>query len=294
MLLGLLSALLLQAPATPDVQTILARVAEQAEKLRQIVPRLVAEETFEQKALKPKGRFRMRGERNLSREPVYRTRQIISEYSLGAFQDSPGGLHEFRKVVSVDGKEVSAARSARQALSLGLRSASDRDRKRMLEDFQKHGIEGAVLDFGPLLLLFTKAQAQHYRFRVQGRGHIGAEQVIVMSYEQIAGNESLLVFQGRQTIREPLHGQIFIRPSDSLPLRITMTASREQGSHQLRDDATVDYVPNPHGCVTPVSVVHRGYFDDTLTVEDIFHYSPFKMFESDTEIQFKPLPEPRP
>jgi hypothetical protein len=294
MLRGLLFALFLQAPATPDLQTILAHIAEQAEKLKQIAPHLVAEETFEQRALKPRSRFRARGENNSSPDPSYRTRQIISEYSLGAFQTAPGALHEFRKVVSVDGKEVSAARAARQALSLGLRSPSDRDRKRMLEEFQKHGLQGAVVDFGPLLLLFTKSQADHYRFQLRGRGHIGAEPVVVMSYEQVAGDEALLVFQGRQIIREQMQGQIFIRPSDNMPLRVTMNANRTQGSHQLREEASVDYVPNPHGCLTPVSVVHRSYYDDTLTVEDVFHYTPFKKFEADTEIQFKPLSEPRP
>src|SRR5580698_2801494 len=49
-----------------------------------------------------------------------------------------------------------AAATARHSLALGLASADDHARKRMLEDFQKYGLATAVVDFGPLLLLFTK------------------------------------------------------------------------------------------------------------------------------------------
>ena len=62
----------------------------------------------------------------------------------------------------------------------------------------------------------------------------------------------------------------------------------------MRDEAAVDYTPNTHGCLTPLSAVYRGYADQNLLVEDEFHYSPFKMFEADADIQFKPLPETNP
>ena len=61
----------------------------------------------------------------------------------------------------------------------------------------------------------------------------------------------MLVFQGRQAIHQPIEGRIYARTPDGLPLRITITESRESGKHRFRDEATVDYVQNAQGFVAP-------------------------------------------
>ncbi len=49
---------------------------------------------------------------------------------------------------------------------------------------------------------------------------------------------------------------------------------------------------SPHGLVVPVAVVNRKYAGAELMVEDVFHYSPFRMFETDTQIKFEEEPAP--
>src|SRR5262249_18785822 len=145
---------------------------------------------------------------------------IVSEYSYAMLQNAPGVLHEFRQVISVDGRPVSTPEKARHALSLGLKSENDRARKRMLEDFRELGLADAAMDFGQLLLLFTKRELQNYDFRVESADRLGADEAIVLSYAQRQGEQSMLVFEGRKTIRAKLDGKLWVRKSDGLPLRI--------------------------------------------------------------------------
>jgi hypothetical protein len=280
-----------QAQTLPE---ILSRVSEEAEVFRHVAPEVLAEETLTQRGIKPPGRFRPRvGAAATKTTPTnLQTREIISEYSLGTLKDALQSLHEFRQVVSVDGRAVSSAASARHTLVLGLSSSDDHAKKRMLEEFQKHGLSTAVVDFGPLLLLFTKRQMGSYHFELAGTDRMGADQVQIVSYRQISGPDRMLVFQGRQAIHQPIEGRIYARMPDGLPLRITITESREAGKHRFRDEATVDYVQNANGFVAPAAVVHKGYADDQLMVEDEFRYTVFRKFGADAEIKFSVPAEP--
>ena len=223
--------------------------------------------------------------------PVELTREIVSEYSFGSLKEAPGALHEFRQATSVDGEPVVSAAAARHSLALGLASSDDRVRKRMLEEFQKYGLTTAVVDFGPLLLLFTKSQIGGYRFELAGDARIGADAVKVVTYRQVSGTDRMLVFQGRRAIHQPVAGRIYARVPDGLPLRITITTNRATGKNEFRDEATVDYVQNAQGFLTPAAVTHRGYANDEgLMVEDEFRYTPFRKFAADAEIKFDVQP----
>jgi len=289
-LAGLIS-IVAQAQTLPQ---ILSRVSEEAEVFRHVAPEVLAEETLTQRGIKPPGRFRPRVGAAVTKPTAaaLQTREIVSEYSLSTFKDAPQSLHEFRQVVSVDGKSVSSAASARHTLVLGLSSSDDHAKKRMLEEFQKHGLSTAVVDFGPLLLLFTKRQIGNYHFELAGTDRMGADQVQVVSYRQVSGPDRMLVFQGRQAIHQPIEGRIYARMPDGLPLRITITESREAGKRRFRDEATVDYVQNANGFVAPVAVTHKGYADDQLMVEDEFRYTVFRKFGADAEIKFSVPAEP--
>jgi len=274
----------LQLAATVGAQTlpeILSRVAEEAEVFRRVAPQVVAEETLTQRSLKAPGRE--------AGNPTRQTREIVSEYSFGALKEAPAALHEFRQVISVDGRAVSAASTARHSLALGLASANDHDRKRMLEDFQKYGLTDAVVDFGPLLLLFTRRQSGNYHFELvepAGEDRIGADQVKIVAYRQVAGPDRMLIFEGRRAIHQPVEGRIYARAPDGLPLRVTMVASRESGKTIFRDEAVVDYTPNAQGFLAPAAVTHKGFAGDQLVVEDEFRYSAFRKFGADAAIKF--------
>lgn len=289
----LLASILVVSAAGQTLPEILSRVSEEAEVFRHVAPQLLAEETLTQRALKPPSRFRLRIGAAAATPAVatMQTREITSEYSFGFLKDAPESLHEFRQVTSVDGKPVTSAESARHSLAVGLSSPDDKARKRMLEEFQKHGLTTAVVDFGPLLLLFTKRQIGNYRFELVGQERIGADTVQITSFQQTAGPDRMLVFEGRRAVHMPVQGRIYARMPDGLPLRISMTETREQNKHEFRDEASVDYVPNAHGFLAPAAVTHRGYVGDLLLVEDQFRYTPFRKFGADAEIKFTPAPD---
>src|SRR6185295_10809360 len=102
---------------------------------------------------------------------------------------------------------------ARHALSLGLKSADDRARKRMLEDFRKFGLTDAATDFGQMLLLFTRRELHNYDFRISGSDRLGADEAIVLTYDQRQGDQKFLVFEGRKTVRAKLDGKLWVRQS---------------------------------------------------------------------------------
>ena len=289
-----LSAWALAAWVQPSLPGILDRVSEEAEVFRHMAPQSLAEETLEQRALKAPPRFRPRIGAAAARplKPTLQARQIISEYSIGTFKTSPDVLHEFRQVVSVDGRPIASPEKARHALALGLRSEDDRARKRMMEDFEHHGLSGTVSDFGILLLAFGKRTLANYRFEIEGESRIGAERVLAVRYAQIAGPDLVTTFLPRRAEHIPMQGRIFVREPDGLPLRITVEVSRKEDNHTLREEATVDYTLSAHGFLTPAAVVHREFLDDNLLVENLFRYAAFKRFSADAEIRFTEVPEP--
>src|SRR5438046_1312627 len=74
--------------------------------------------------------------------------------------------------------------SARHALSLGLKAPGDRARKRMLEDFAKHGLVDIATDYGLILLSFSKRGQENLKVELAGEDQIGADPVWVLSWEQ--------------------------------------------------------------------------------------------------------------
>ncbi|MGO4883153.1 MAG: hypothetical protein ACLP59_20370 [Bryobacteraceae bacterium] len=267
---------------------ILSRVSEEAAVFRHVAPEILSEETLTQRALKAPPRFHPRVGAAAAKPPapVHQTREIVSEYSFGYLKEAPQSLHEFREVTTVDGKTVSRTAAARHSLALGLASADDHARKRMLEKFEKYGLTTAVVDFGPLLLLFTKSLLGNYRFELAGTDRIGADQVRIVTYTQIAGPAHVLIFQGHRAIHQAIEGRIYARVPDGMPLRISIMESREDGKVSFRDEAVVDYTPNAQGYLAPAAVTHRGYAADQLLVEDEFRYAPFRKFGADAAIKF--------
>ena len=78
------------APAPSGLPELLARVAEEAEVLRQSAPKALTQETLEQRAVMPPSRFRPRiGKAALEpTKPRLRVREIVSEYSVGTLRQS--------------------------------------------------------------------------------------------------------------------------------------------------------------------------------------------------------------
>ncbi len=287
-LCSLLAFALAAAPRHLQLDRLLARVAEEAEIFRQAALNLIARETLRQRALSQPPRFRPRiGKPPRKPTPLdYRTREIVSEYAFGLLRESPDVLHEFRQVVSVDGRPVGDPPRARRRLIAGLRSPDDRARQQLLEAFARYTLRSAATDLGLALLAFTPRRLADFRFEPAGHERVGAEPALLLRFRQIAGVGGWTVFENRQLTRHPLQGQLWVRENDALPLRILLTNRRQQDDQEVLDTAVVDYAPTAHGVLVPVSVVRRLAAGDLLIEEDVFQYSDYRMFAADAELKF--------
>jgi len=286
------------ARAQPTLQQLLSRVAEEAEVLRQNAPKALSRETLEQRALMPPSRFHPRVGAQAVATPTplrIQVRQLVSEYTVGALKDSSSGdLVEFRQVVSVDGRPVQSTESARHALSLGMQSPDDRLRKRMIEEFAKHGLVDIATDYGLILLAFSRRGQEHMKVSLEGETRIGADAARAIRWEQTSTAGAELEFRGRSFARRPMHGLLWVREPDGLPLRVEAQADSSEANHTFRDEATVEYTLSTHGFLTPASVLHRHMVDGKLMTENLYSYEPFHLFAADAEIKFTELPDPPP
>src|SRR6202020_1108580 len=90
-----------------------------------------------------------------------------------------------------------------------------------------------------------------------GQDRIGADAVLIFDWKQSSSDAGELEFRGRQAVRRALQGRLWVRASDGLPLRIQAWAEYEESKHQIRDEASVDYIVSTHGFLTPAREVHR-------------------------------------
>src|SRR5579883_148449 len=98
--------------AQPSLSDVLSRVAEEAAVFQQNIPKALTQETLDQRAIMPPNRFRPRigAAATADPKPRLQTREIVSEYTVGALRESESNnLVEFRQVISVDGKPVQTA-----------------------------------------------------------------------------------------------------------------------------------------------------------------------------------------
>src|ERR1017187_9354709 len=249
------------SPAQSSLPDLLSRVAEEAEMLQQNAPKSLSREVLEQRALMPATRFRPRiGKKATAAVPPPRllVREIVSEYSVGILKESAvQNLTELRQVVSVDGRKIQSPERARHALSLGITSPDDRIRKRMLEDFARHGLVDIATDYGIILLAFSKRGLENMNVALAGEEQVGADAAWVLNWQQTSPDAGMLEFLGNQASRLALEGRLLVRQSDGLPLRIQSWSEHPQATHKIRDEATVDYVQSAHGFLIPASVIHR-------------------------------------
>jgi hypothetical protein len=285
--LGLLLLVAARAQQAGDLQSMLNRVAEESEVFANSARSVLSEETLRQRTRKPVPRFRPRvGEPTQPRKEEFLKREIVSEYGYSSFKDSPGALHEFRTVVSIDGRKVQAPEKARRTLTLGVTSADDSVKKQLLKEFEKHGLIGAATDFGQLILLFSKRRLANYDFEIAGQDRIGADSATVISFKQKGGRESLTVFSRNTAMRSSLEGSIWVRLPDYVPLRIKLLSSRKEDLFIVDTEATVDYAMSAHGCILPAAVAHREMAGYKLITENIFEYAPFRKFGAASELKF--------
>ena len=120
-----------------ELNSALRRLAEEAAVFSRVAPQAVSEETLLQRVRNKPSRFQPR--QGPAPDPGFRSRRIVSEYGYTTFEDSPGVLHELRRVIEVDGRPVRTRLEARTSLSLGMATRDDRVKRRMLREFELCG-----------------------------------------------------------------------------------------------------------------------------------------------------------
>jgi hypothetical protein len=295
-MLALLSVTCCAARADDRTQQLVASLSREADAFRKIASDLVGQETLFQRALKPpKGGFRIRvgaSARNPP-QPVWQERTLRSEYSFAAFAGEGGALHELRRVTAVDGRTVQDAKRAQQELAAIVTAADDKRKKELLEQFEKYGLVGAVTDFGQLLLLFNSGDVPHYEFTYRRVANQGNARLLVFEYQQIDGPEGLTVItaqrgarrgQNPQTLR--IGGEVWVRETNFIPVRITLATSQGSGPDLIREEASVDYSMSAYGVLLPFWTEHRELRGGKVVAENKFSYADFRKFDAASELKF--------
>ena len=280
-----LSALLVLNAAHADdrIRQALDRTGEQARAFAQLAPQVVAHEILRQRALKPyKRRFAPHTGFNLPVQPEWQSREIESEYGFASLNDSPGALREFRTPVAVDGQPMRPGADAVQRLALSIRSKDEGAKRKLLEDFERLGLIGTVTDFGQAILLFDRASLDAYDLQFARSQLLGADRVRVFKYRQLEGPGELTIWENGKSSRARISGEIWVTERGDIPVRITLSAVREQ-SDPVREEAQVDYAMSAFGAVLPVAVIHREYRSGRMTAENRFTYGPFHKFANSAE-----------
>ncbi|MEZ5398482.1 MAG: hypothetical protein R2729_02370 [Bryobacteraceae bacterium] len=278
--------LLLAAPllAQQQLDPFLERLSEEAEAFAVTAPKMVAAETLKHSGRKSIPRIRI-GKKAVDpplQLPLV-TREIVSEFGY-ALMD--GELHEFRRIVQVDGKKAGNRTRARLELAQGMSSESDRKRKRMLQDFEKLGMIGAATDFSQTILLFRRANLSRYAFRYSARNQIGGDPVSILVFRQKTGDDGARIYHDKEMEVVPLEGEIWFRDSDSLPLRIITRAVTKEYGYDVLHAGETEYRLTRKGTLVPVSVRYTRTQEQTVMTENLFVYTDHQIFVVDTEIKF--------
>jgi len=277
-------------------RSAIARLSQEAGAFQRISPSLLGKETLQQRAKKAApARFRPRVGQAAKTPPppVWQDRQVVSEYAFVELAGESETLHEIRKVLSVDGHPVTA-KKGEESLARIISLKDDQRERELLKEFEKYGLAGAVTDFGPLLMLFTPSEIDHYGFNFKGEQMLGSTKAFVLKYSQIDGPEPFTIFESASKDNHPqdqprhvrVQGEVWVRQDDYLPLRITVAVSEGDGASAVREGAAVDYASSQFGVLVPAAVDHKEFLGGQLSVQNSFVYKDFHRFAADSQINF--------
>lgn len=267
-------------PLTTD--SLIEATARAAAIFARNAPGIVARERLEQRGrrgfvqvLEQEAKKKQDGDATVKLPPKFRTHVVISDYALAQIGETRA-IHEIRSILTIDGRTISPADEARHALAIGIQSEDDELKHRLLENFERNRLEGAVTDFGQIILLFTAAARPHYTFTMGRERRLNGVPMIALEYNQTSGATGLTVFHGDAMNVRSTHGEIWLRTEDLLPLRIIMDAETPvTGTLKVRNNAVVDYTPTAVG-LAPAHIHYMQYLGPDLLVENDLQYSGYQ------------------
>ena len=284
--------LLLVMPVAADVQALLNRAGEEAEIFHQNITLVVGQETLKQRAQKRGTRFRPHVGQATPAGVNFQNRELISEYAVAPFAESQGDFHEVRQVTHIDGRQIQKLGAARMSLALGMKSTDDKLRRKLLLEFEKHGLIGTAVDFGLSLLLFRKQALHNYPFVVSGTRQLGAETALVLRFKQKTGEGQMSVYEGNKLIRQQLQGELWLSQT-GVPLRIELGSAIQENGQSIVDIGVADYAMSQYGFLLPATVVHTRRANGQVVAENVFQYQRFQKFAADSELKFEVQDPPK-
>lgn len=275
--------------ATACLLILLQPAGAQAPRpLREAVERLTAEAgKFLAQAPSLIGRERLVQLRADRPQRTAQRHEVVSDY--GFVGPVAGGvwLLEYRRVASAGGKPVKRREDSLQLLARRLISNSDKERRRMMEELEKHGLRGVVTDFGQILLLFAPGRAETFELQFARKGqHLGRD-VVVFTFQQVDGPDTMTIYENGKAIRRPMKGEVWVRAADYLPVRVLLSTERQQDGARIRDATAVDYAESRFGTLLPSHILHQQTMNGRLVVQDEFQYTDFRPADELGEISGK-------
>ena len=269
-----------QTPPDPALTRLLSGIGTDAGRFRSGAPAYLGTETWTEYSTaaphKP-GKRRLHfglPPKTPAESTATVTRQIVSLYALAPMNRRAESLFEFRQVLSVDGKPSGDPAQLRQQFVDALTSEDSKRLRRLRDNFENQAMSGILIDFGQLILLFTRPRQKQYSYELKPTEHIGALTAARIDFTQKTGDQGLHISEsGGDEQDTPLHGQIMVSPADGSVLQIRLTADRKVNDHQVHDEAQVDYTSIAPHALVPVSVVHRRTQDGKTLYQDVFTYS---------------------
>jgi hypothetical protein len=262
-------------PPPPGLPPLIGQLTTQASRFWNAAPSWYCRETLRQSGppvAKPAHHGIHFGEEKTLNPAEIVHREIVSWYGFSSYTENPEAVHEIRQVVSVDGKPAAHAQSADKFRKL-LLGRDDDAKEELIKKFQTATMSDAPLDFGQLVMLFTRRAVDRFRFKLKGPDLIGAQRVTVFDYAQQGGGAALHLDEDKTL---PLEGTVGLRDSDGAPMRITVVAARRNKNVETRDEAEVDYGEVAHGVILPAALVHRRFVNGVLRAEDRAQYTDWK------------------
>ena len=264
--------LVFAALASADERTrkLAQRLGEEAALFAREATKYASEEKLSQRALL----YTQPIDGGLQRQ-AWRNTVVLSRYGFVSFLAAPEALQELRQIVSIDGKR---AKSSLKSVASVLTASGERQKRKLLEDFQKSGLSGVASGLGQLLLLFSSRTVENYDFSFQSQRFMGADRVLVFSYAQVEGR-GMTTFRGHDTLHSKLSGEISV-DGDYRPLQVTLNSQVESPDKKLiRQEMEIEYAPSAYPCMLPTRARHRELHDGVLQAETLYEYSAFRPWE---------------
>jgi hypothetical protein len=292
LLLGLaclFDAGLAKAQTAPDLSVLASRAQSFAESL----PNSVCTEILRQREVRYESRLRIRPNDPalVAPPPKVIEREIVSDLGYVLERVPTPQWREVRKVVRVGGKQITTKEKARERLLFGLKSERDRDRHRLLSEFQKYGLDFTVSDYSLSLLMFLPAEVRKFDYEFEKREFVGAEAMMVFLFRRRDTDVSVTVFNEKQLTHARLEGRLWIRERDGSPLRIQLLTRTKSEDDNVLDDGSVDYEPSRFGPLVATGVRLVRFVNNKPTAEAIYQYSNHQRFNAEAELKFDAEPE---